>query len=127
MECNFGVGGACESTCSGNPNVDPTKDPEYKQLKDLYNCIESKCVIQVGACRGDAVCSKCFQDDPQDYCFGNDVFNALIDCSVCKCTDGQSSQFCATKGSGVAPANKGGGGGGSSGSATKKTCTFAFY
>jgi hypothetical protein len=128
MDCNFAVGGAdaCGTTCTGKPNLDPSKDPEYKQFKDMFNCIQSKCLIQANACNQDSVCKKCFQDDPHDYCFGNDVFNALIDCAICKCSDAsKSSEFCANKGKDFSPASGGGGGGGGSGTGAKKACTPA--
>jgi hypothetical protein len=123
MDCNFAVGGAdsCGTTCTGKPNVDPSKDPDYKQFKDMFNCIESKCLIQANACSQDSVCKKCFQDDPQDYCFGNDVFNALVDCSICKCSQGQTSDFCSNKGKEFVPAS----GGSGSASGTKRACSPA--
>jgi hypothetical protein len=106
MECNFGVNGAkCQSTCSGKPNIDPSKDPAYKELKDLYACIEDKCVIQAGQCKNDAVCEKCFQQDTGDYCYGNDAFNAIVDCSLCKCSDRENKAFCDSKLAPGRPAN----------------------
>lgn len=41
------------------PNIDPSRDPDYKEFKDLYQCIESKCVIQLGACQANEECNKC--------------------------------------------------------------------
>jgi hypothetical protein len=124
MDCNFGVGGAdnCGTACTGKPNVDPSKDPDYKQFKDMFNCISSKCLIQANACNQDSVCKKCFQSEPQDYCFGNDVFNALLDCAICKCSEAsQGSKFCAEKGKDFSPSS----GGGGSGTGAKKACTAA--
>lgn len=43
MSCDFPVAGtACESTCSGKPNIDPNSDPDYKEFKEMYTCIEEK-------------------------------------------------------------------------------------
>jgi hypothetical protein len=60
-DCDFSVAGeVCAKTCDGTkPNTDPSKDPDYKSFKDLYSCIEDKCVIQLGACNDDDVCKKC--------------------------------------------------------------------
>ena len=98
MTCVFNVAGAtCEKTCTGRPNVDPTKDPAYKTFKDLYNCIEKKCVIQLGSCQKDPVCAKCFVDDAPDYCYSVESFNSVIDCTMCSCTEKANSLFCANK------------------------------
>lgn len=100
MECNFGsAGGTCdEHTCSGNkPNIEPSNDPEYKELKDLHACIDKTCVIQVEACHKDEVCDVCFAEKAADYCYGNDAFNAVVDCSLCNCMDTNASSFCESK------------------------------
>lgn len=100
MDCNFGsAGGTCtEHTCSGNkPNIDPSNDPEYKELKDLYACIDKTCIIQVGACQKDEVCNVCFAEKTADYCYGNDAFNAVVDCSLCNCMGNDASSFCESK------------------------------
>jgi len=97
MDCTFSVAGtACERTCSGKSNVDPTDDPEYKTYKELYTCIQEKCLIQVGVCMAQETCAPCFAEDSPDYCFANDSFNAVIDCGLCKCTD-TWGEFCTTK------------------------------
>jgi len=61
MDCDFSVGGeVCPKTCDSNkPNIDPTKDPEYKDFKELYGCIEKKCVVQMGACEKNEDCERC--------------------------------------------------------------------
>lgn len=98
MDCNFGVaGGNCESTCTGKPNIKPADDPGYKQLKDLFKCVEDKCLIQVGACHKDEVCDGCFHADPEDYCYANDAFTAVADCTLCQCTDTKKADFCQKK------------------------------
>ena len=67
-------GGWCENKCDGTkPDIDPTKDPNYTSLRDLYGCIEDKCVIQLGACQDDEVCEKC--------CESEIVPSFIIDCS----------------------------------------------
>jgi len=98
MDCNFAVGGAsCPNTCTGRPNVDPTTDPDYKDFKDMYNCIEDKCIIQLQHCESSPVCKQCFEEDAPDSCFTIDEFNALVDCTICSCTDRSVSSYCQTK------------------------------
>ena len=60
-DCDFSVAGeVCSKTCeNAKPNIDPSKDPEYKDFKDLYSCIEKKCVIQLGACDRNEECQRC--------------------------------------------------------------------
>eukprot|EP00531_Pseudo-nitzschia_arenysensis_P006046 CAMPEP_0116126648 /NCGR_PEP_ID=MMETSP0329-20121206/6440_1 /TAXON_ID=697910 /ORGANISM="Pseudo-nitzschia arenysensis, Strain B593" /LENGTH=867 /DNA_ID=CAMNT_0003620737 /DNA_START=148 /DNA_END=2751 /DNA_ORIENTATION=+ len=98
-DCDFSVAGdVCDKTCdSKKPNVDPSRDPEYKEFKDLYSCIESKCVVQLGACEEDTECNKCFDPDAPDYCYGVEKFVAVVDCTMCSCTDKSFSDFCTTK------------------------------
>ena len=97
MDCTFSVAGApCPRTCTGKPNVDPNLDPDYKTYKALFNCIEEKCMIQVGACMADVSCAPCFDQQAPEYCFANDNFNTVIDCGLCQCTDDYKG-FCATK------------------------------
>ena len=101
MSCDFSVAGydadACPNTCTGRPNVNPTDDPEYKEFKELTMCIHDSCPIQVGICENDSVCTGCFQDTPQEYCFGIDAFNNLVDCTLCQCTENKGSDFCQQK------------------------------
>jgi hypothetical protein len=100
MDCTFSVAGeSCPRTCTGKPNVDPTKDPDYKTYKELYTCIQEKCLIQVGTCLGDDSCAPCFAQDAPEYCFANDNFNAVIDCGLCQCTENYA-EFCTSKQSG---------------------------
>eukprot|EP00529_Nitzschia_sp_RCC80_P002204 CAMPEP_0113481800 /NCGR_PEP_ID=MMETSP0014_2-20120614/22592_1 /TAXON_ID=2857 /ORGANISM="Nitzschia sp." /LENGTH=897 /DNA_ID=CAMNT_0000375301 /DNA_START=45 /DNA_END=2738 /DNA_ORIENTATION=+ /assembly_acc=CAM_ASM_000159 len=99
-DCDFSVAGdVCEKTCDGSkPDIDPTNDPDYRSFKDLYNCIEDKCIIQLGACNSDASCKECFgTDDVPDYCYGIDSFVAVVDCTMCSCTEKAESQYCAEK------------------------------
>jgi len=112
-DCDFSVAGeVCSKTCEGTkPNVDPTKDPEYKDFKDLYSCIEKKCVVQLGACEKNEECEKCFTEDAPDYCYGIDTFVAIIDCTMCSCTEKAGSEFCTNKsgpGQVMPPTPKGG-------------------
>lgn len=96
--CDFNVaGGDCEKTCQGKPTEDPTDDPDYKSFKELFNCISDKCVIQLGACKADPVCEQCFVEEAPDYCYGVDDFNAVLDCSMCRCTDRADSDTCTKK------------------------------
>lgn len=98
-DCDFAVAGeVCSKTCDGSkPSLDPESDPDYKSFKDLYNCIEEKCVIQLGACQDDPSCKDCFAEDAPDYCYGIDSFVAVIDCTMCACTDKTGSDFCTDK------------------------------
>ncbi|KAG7364629.1 hypothetical protein IV203_037831 [Nitzschia inconspicua] len=98
-DCDFSVAGdVCTKTCDGSkPNVDPESDPDYQSFKDLYTCIEEKCVIQLGACKDDPSCKDCFTEDAPDYCYGVDTFVAVIDCTMCSCTDKSSSEYCSEK------------------------------
>lgn len=100
--CDFPVAGShrkvtCEKTCNGRPDSDPTDDPDYKSFKELYNCIEEKCLIQLGACEDDPACEECFEDDAPEYCFAIDSFMAVIDCTMCSCTDKSDGDSCQGK------------------------------
>ena len=100
MSCDFSVAGAvCERTCVGKPNIDPSNDPNYKTYKDMVNCMQKTCVIQVGACGEDPTCKLCFGQDIPEFCFANDKFNAIIDCGVCRCSGepAETSGFCQKK------------------------------
>jgi hypothetical protein len=98
MSCDFSVaGGSCENTCTGRSNRDPSQDQDYKDFKNMYKCIDDKCMLQASACRADPACLKCFQEDVPDYCFAIDAFLAVTDCSMCKCSDMEESYFCDEK------------------------------
>ena len=97
MECEFAVAGStCDTTCHGRTTQDPTKDPEYKEFKTLYQCILNKCPFQVDACNNDATCTTCLQaeDMTPEYCFGIDTFLTIIDCALCSCTDDNKKEYC---------------------------------
>jgi hypothetical protein len=97
-QCNFPIGGnSCARTCSGKPNINPNDDPDYKTYKDMFTCIEAKCLIQVGACKADVTCAPCFNPDAPEFCFANDNFNAVIDCGLCTCGDQENKEFCNSK------------------------------
>lgn len=51
----------------------------------------------MGACNEDPSCKDCFAEDAPDYCFGVDTFVAVVDCTVCSCTDKAESDFCDQK------------------------------
>lgn len=92
------AGDVCDKTCDGSkPNIDPSADPDYKSFKDLYTCIENKCVIQLGSCNQDEACRNCFAEDAPDYCFGIDAFVAVIDCTMCSCTEKEGTEYCTDK------------------------------
>lgn len=98
MSCDFSVAGkACaQETCTGKANVQPS-DEQYKAFKGMYECIEEKCTIQVGVCKNDDTCSLCLSEEKDDFCYGNDSFLAVVDCTMCRCTDRKDSEFCQTK------------------------------
>ena len=57
-------------------------------------------MIQQSICEQNDVCKGCFSQDEEthDYCYANDAFNALVDCSLCKCTDrAEESSYCSSK------------------------------
>jgi len=111
MNCEFSVAGSCTNTCQGQSNVDPSSDADYKAFKDLFQCIDEKCMIQADACRADEACGKCLTQDVPQYCFSMPTFNAVTDCSVCKCIEGYDvDEYCSQKaapGVPVRPANGG--------------------
>jgi hypothetical protein len=93
--CEFPVAGSeCEKTCNGRPDVDPTKDKDYKTFKDLYTCIKDRCIIQLGACQEDGPCQECFEQDAPEYCYAVDTFVAVIDCTMCSCTEKEGTDYC---------------------------------
>lgn len=98
-DCDFSVADeVCSKTCDDTmPKIDPTEDDDYKEFKDLFDCIEKKCVVQLGACEINESCQKCFNDDTPDYCYGIDEFVAIIDCTMCSCTEKAGSEFCTNK------------------------------
>jgi hypothetical protein len=98
MSCDFSVAGkACDKeTCTGKANVQPSDD-QYKAFKEMYGCIEDKCTIQVGVCEKDETCNMCLSEEKGDFCYGNDSFLAVVDCTMCRCTDRRDSDFCRTK------------------------------
>lgn len=98
MACDFSVGGEeCESTCTGKPNIEPNNDPDYKEFKDMFTCIEDHCAIQVGLCEMDDTCKQCLSEDKADFCYGNDAFISVVDCTMCQCTERKGSDFCHAK------------------------------
>jgi hypothetical protein len=98
MQCTFSVaGGSCSNTCTGKSNRDPSKDSDYKDFKEMYNCIDKRCSIQANVCREDAACKKCFLEDVPDYCFSIESFLAVTDCAACRCSNTDVSEFCADK------------------------------
>lgn len=98
MSCDFSVGGeACENSCSGKPNIEPNNDPDYKEFKDMYTCIEDHCAIQVGICEKDDTCKLCLSEDKADFCYGSEAFISVVDCTMCQCTERKGSSFCHSK------------------------------
>ena len=101
-DCTVPLGGLipnCPNTCDkSRPDTDIT-DPNYKSYKDMEACIEKSCVIQVGACSKEESCAACMQETTPDYCFADVNFNALVDCSMCSCTEKRPA-YCDAKSAG---------------------------
>lgn len=100
MSCEFSVAGeVCVRTCDGKPNTNTNDDPDYKTYKEMYNCMQKTCLIQVGACQNDPSCAPCLSQDASEFCFANDKFNAALDCGICNCSgeEGKTSEFCQHK------------------------------
>ena len=98
-DCTVPLGGAlpsCENTCDKTRPDTSINDPDYMSYKDMESCIEKKCLIQAGVCTQDETCINCMSEDTPEYCFANDNFNALIDCSMCSCTKDRPS-YCDAK------------------------------
>jgi len=105
-DCTVPLGGAvadCENTCDSKRPDTEIGDPNYKSYKDMEACIEKKCLIQVGNCARDDSCSECMQESSPDYCFANDNFDVLIDCTMCSCTE-ERPAYCDAKTTGSAAA-----------------------
>ena len=62
----------------------------------MYKCVEDKCLIQIANCESDVVCSGCLEEkyETPEYCYSNALFAAVVDCSVCKCTERMNDPFC---------------------------------
>ena len=104
MKCKFPVAGDdCKNTCTGKPDTDPTKDPDYRTFKELYNCMSDKCIVQMKKCEEDESCKRCFEEDAPDFCFTLEAFDAVIDCAMCSCTDKAGSAYCESGGSDKKP------------------------
>ena len=105
-DCTVAIGGTlpdCPNNCESTRPDTKIDDPSYKSYKDMESCIEAKCLIQVGNCAQDDSCSECMQETTPDFCFANDNFNTLIDCSMCSCTENRPA-YCDAKISGAASA-----------------------
>jgi hypothetical protein len=64
MSCEFGVaGGSCNNTCTGASNHAPGQNPQYRDFKNMVNCIEEKCMLQVSACNSDQACANCYAEE----------------------------------------------------------------
>jgi hypothetical protein len=98
-DCDFSVAGVvCPKTCDGSkPELDPNADPDYRSYEEMKVCIEKQCLIQLGACQNDPSCNDCFVDVAPDYCYGIDTFLAVIDCTMCSCTDEERTEYCNDK------------------------------
>lgn len=100
-DCTVPLGGAlpsCENTCDKTRPDTSINDPNYMSYKDMEACLEKKCLIQAGVCTQDESCVSCMSDETPEYCFANENFNALIDCSMCSCTEDRPS-YCDAKAS----------------------------
>ncbi|KAL7487758.1 hypothetical protein ACHAW6_013370 [Cyclotella cf. meneghiniana] len=109
-DCTVPLGGTlqdCPNTCDKTRPDTKISDPNYKSYKDMEACIEQKCLIQAGACSQDQSCVNCMAEDTPEYCFANENFNALVDCSMCSCTEHRPS-YCDAKSSSSSSSSIGG-------------------
>ena len=84
LQCDFPVAGTvCERTCTGGKGDDD--DKSGTSYEDITECVQQKCLIQVGGCLSDTTCIPCLTQAPPDYCFANENFNAVVGCSLCSC------------------------------------------
>jgi len=98
--CEFSVKSVdgCVSSCTGRPHNSDTKGKDYKDYKDMVQCLEKQCFIQLGACAKDSQCNECLSDDMESSCHSIPAFRAVVDCGVCRCTEQKDSDFCESKG-----------------------------
>eukprot|EP00804_Cyclotella_cryptica_P012710 CCRYP_016294-RA/>CCRYP_016294-RA protein AED:0.23 eAED:0.24 QI:0/0/0/1/0/0/3/0/636 len=109
-DCTVPLGGTiqdCPNNCDKTRPDTKISDPNYKSYKDMEACIEQKCLIQAGSCTQDQSCVNCMTEDTPEYCFANENFNALIDCSMCSCTENRPS-YCDAKSSSSSSSSIGG-------------------
>ena len=95
LTCSFPVGGStCDKTCDGMPNTkDIAADKNYKTFKKMATCIQDKCMIQFETCAQDQNCKPCLNEDVPAFCYANPGYNALIQCSLCKCATEKSEEI----------------------------------
>jgi len=87
-DCAVAVGGEleeCPTTCGAARPDTAIPDADYVGYESLKSCVDQKCVIQVGNCMEDGSCAECLQENIPSYCFANDNFNVLLDCTLCSC------------------------------------------
>lgn len=109
-DCTVPIGGTlsdCPNTCDKSRPDTNINDPNYQSYKDMESCIEQKCLIQAGTCTQDESCVSCMTEDMPEFCFANENFNALIDCSMCSCTENRPS-YCDAKSSSSSSSSTGG-------------------
>ena len=84
-DCTLPIGGDkvdCPNTCNKEKPDTKINDPNYRTYKDMENCINEKCLIQVGNCENDGSCKGCMAAEIPQYCYANDNFSVsvTIDC-----------------------------------------------
>ena len=74
----------------------------------MYKCIEKQCLVQVRLCEDDDDCKDCLKEKVQEKCHTDEPFNAVLDCTMCQCTDKKGSDFCKTRANPgiIVPGNK---------------------
>lgn len=82
-DCTLPIGGDkadCPNTCNKERPDTKINDPNYRTYKDMLNCINEKCLIQVGNCENDVSCKGCMAAEIPQYCFANDNFSVSNSC-----------------------------------------------
>jgi hypothetical protein len=49
----------------------------------MENCINEKCLIQVGNCENDGSCKGCMAAEIPQYCYANDNFSVSVTIDCC--------------------------------------------
>jgi hypothetical protein len=92
-DCDFAIGtNDCENTCTGilaNNDDFQFDDDTFDDFSSLEECINEKCVIQKELCEKDSNCKPCLADNIAVFCFTNELYNVVSQCTLCHCIDGR--------------------------------------
>merc|ERR1719491_121713 len=62
-----------------------TDDEDYDSYEAMEECIEAVCLIQLASCELSYLCYGCMIEDAPAYCYADDNFNAIVQCTLCQC------------------------------------------